>query len=77
MNAHTNKTIHHPSEFQVPIACGGVGVFPGDIIAGDGVGVVVVPVHLADEVAAAVAEQERLEEFQLRHVQDGASIVGT
>ena len=28
MNAHTNKTIHHPSEIQVPIACGGVAVFP-------------------------------------------------
>ena len=77
MNAHTNKTIHHPSEFQVPIACGGVAVFPGDIIAGDGEGVVVVPAHLADEVAAAAVEQECLEEFLLRQVQDGAGIVGT
>jgi regulator of RNase E activity RraA len=77
MNAHTNKTIHHPSEYQVPIACGGVAVFPGDIIVGDGEGVVVVPAHLADDVAAAAAEQERLEEFLLRRVQDGASIVGT
>ena len=65
MNAHTNKTIHHPSEFQVPIACGGVAVFPGDIIVGDGEGVVVVPAHLAAEVATAAAEQERFEEFLL------------
>ena len=77
MNAHTNKTIHHPSEFQVPIACGGVAVFPGDIIVGDGEGVVVVPAHLADRVATAAAEQERLEEFLLRRVREGASIVGT
>ena len=35
MNAHTNKTIHHPSEIQVPIACGDVAVYPGDIIVGD------------------------------------------
>ena len=77
MNAHTNKTIHHPSEYQVPVACGGVAVFPGDIIVGDGEGVVVVPAHLAADVAAAAAEQERLEEFLLRRVQDGASIVGT
>ena len=34
MNAHTNKTIHHPSEYQVPIACGGVAVFPGASIVG-------------------------------------------
>ena len=44
---------------------------------GDGEGVVVVPAHLADEVAAAAAAQERLEEFLLGRVQDGASIVGT
>ena len=38
MNAHTNKTSHYPSEIQVPVACGGVAVFPGDIIVGDGEG---------------------------------------
>ena len=47
MNAHTNKTIHYPSEIQVPVACGGVAVFPGDVIVGDGEGVVVIPDHLA------------------------------
>ena len=35
MNAHTNKTVHHPSEIQVPIACGGVGIYPGDLIVGE------------------------------------------
>ena len=35
-----------------PIACGGVAVFPGDIIFGDHEAVIVIPAHLADEVAA-------------------------
>ncbi len=35
MNAHTNKTIHYPSEIQVPIGCGGVAVFPGDVVVGE------------------------------------------
>ena len=48
MNSHTNKTIHYPSEIQVPIACGGVAVFPGDIIVGDSEGVIVVPARLAE-----------------------------
>ena len=51
MNAHTNKTIHHSVDIQQPIACGGVSVFPGDIIVGDSEGVVVIPRHLAEEVA--------------------------
>ena len=59
MNAHTNKTIHHPSEIQVPIACGGVAVFPGDILVGDGEGVVVIPKHLAEEVAVEAEEMEQ------------------
>ena len=35
MNANTNKTIHHPVDIQLPIACGGVSVYPGDIIVGE------------------------------------------
>ena len=76
MNANSNKTIHYPSEIQVPIACGGVAVFPGDIIVGDGEGVVVVPRKLADEVAREAAEQEEKEIFILERIEAGASIVG-
>ena len=76
MNAHTNKTVHHPSEIQVPIACGGVAVFPGDIIVGDSEGVVVIPAHLADDVADAAAAQEQKEQFILERIEDGASLVG-
>ena len=77
MNAHTNKTIHHPSEIQVPIACGGVAVFPGDVLVGDGEGVVVIPAHLAEEVAVEAEEMEQKERFITEKIRAGASIVGT
>ena len=77
MNAHSNKTVHHPSEIQVPIACGEVAVLPGDIIVGDAEGVVVVPVHFAAEVARIAVEMEMRENFLLKKIQSGASIVGT
>ena len=76
MNAHTNKTIHHPSEIQVPIACGDVAVYPGDIIVGDEEGVVVVPAQLADQVAQTAAEMEEKEVFITEKIQAGASIIG-
>jgi regulator of RNase E activity RraA len=76
MNAHANKTAHHPSQFQVPIACGGVAVFPGDWLVGDGEGVVVVPAHLAEAVAREALEQEEREGFIIEKVRNGASIVG-
>jgi regulator of RNase E activity RraA len=77
MNAHTNKTIHYPSEIQVPVGCGEVAVFPGDITVGDAEGVVVIPAHLADDVAAAAEEMESKEEFILARIRAGASLVGT
>lgn len=77
MNAHANKTVHHPSEFQVPIACGGVAIFPGDWLVGDSEGVVVVPAHLAVAVAQEALEQEEKEDFIIEKIRAGASIVGT
>ena len=77
MNAHTNKTVHHPSEIQVAVSCGEVAVFPSDIIVGDEEGVVVVPAHLAAEVAEEAAEMELRETFLLKKISTGASIVGT
>lgn len=77
MNAHTNKTIHHPSQIQVPVACGGVAVFPDDILVGDDEGIVVMPPQLAADVAAQAAEMERKERFILEKIKSGASIVGT
>lgn len=76
-HAATNKTIHHPIDFQVPIGCGGVSVYPGDILVGDAEGVVVIPRHLAAEVAAQAAAQEHCEDFILERIAEGAPLLGT
>ena len=77
MNPHANTTIHYPSEIQVPLACGGIAVFPGDVVAGDGDGVVVVPAHLAESVAVEAAEKEEQEAFLIEKIRGGTSLVGT
>jgi regulator of RNase E activity RraA len=67
----------HAVESNVPVACGGVAVFPGDIIVGDGEGVVVIPRDIADEVAAQTYEQEKLEEFVQLEIAAGRPLPGT
>ena len=74
--APTNLIHHHAVDIDVPIACGQVPVFPGDIMVGDAEGVVVIPRHLADEVAADAQEQERFEAFVLDEIRAGKSIFG-
>ena len=68
--------IHHAVDLNQPIACGDVPVFPGDVLVGDAEGVVVIPRHLADEVARDAAEQEQLESWILREVKAGKGIFG-
>ncbi len=72
----TNLTRHHAVGINEAIACGGVSVFPGDIMVGDGEGVVCIPAHLVDEVAAEATEMTAFEDFVLECVQDGASTFG-
>jgi regulator of RNase E activity RraA len=76
-SAPLNLLYHHAIDQNVPIGCGGVAVYPGDIIVGDDEGVVVIPQHLADEVAEACEEQEKMEAFILERVQGGAKLAGT
>ena len=76
-SANLNLVVHHAVDINVPIACAGVPVFPGDILVGDEEGVVVIPRHLAVEVAKPAAEQEELEGFILAKVEGGASLPGT
>jgi len=76
-SAPLNLICHHAVELNVPVACGGVAVYPGDIIVGDEEGVVVIPQHLADEVARDAAEQEVMEVFILERVRAGAALPGT
>jgi regulator of RNase E activity RraA len=76
-SATLNLAVHHAVDMNVPIACAGVPVFPGDIIMGDEEGVVVIPRHLADEIARPAAEQEDLEKFILEKIEGGAALPGT
>jgi regulator of RNase E activity RraA len=76
-SAPTNLIKHHPLELNVPIGCGGVAIYPGDIIVGDVDGVVVIPRHLVDEVAGDSAEQERMEDFIIQKIAGGAPLRGT
>jgi regulator of RNase E activity RraA len=76
-SAPLNLARHHAVECGVPIGCGGVAVYPGDIVVGDRDGVAVIPRAIADEVAQDAAEQEDLEEFLLARVADGAALPGT
>ncbi len=64
-------------DVDVPVGCAGVAVLPGDIVVGDGNGVVVIPAALAAEVAVAAADREELEEFVIGKVQAGAPLAGT
>ena len=76
-SAPLNLAQHHAVESNVPVGCGGVAVYPGDVIVGDRDGVAVIPAAMADEVASDAAEQEELEEFLLQRVIDGAALPGT
>jgi regulator of RNase E activity RraA len=75
--APMSLTIHHAMDYQLPIGCGGVSVFPGDVLVGDEEGVVAIPRHVAPLIAEAAAEEEELEEFLLKRVDAGSSLPGT
>jgi len=75
-SAPLNLTRHHAIDINVPIGCGGVPVYPGDYVLGDADGVIVIPLHLVQEIAEAGFEQERFERFVMEEVQAGKSILG-
>ncbi|MDR3537878.1 MAG: ribonuclease activity regulator RraA [Acetobacteraceae bacterium] len=62
--------------WQQPIGCGGVAVFPDDVIVVDGDGAVVIPQKMLDDVVAACVEQERQETWIMGEVEAGASLPG-
>jgi regulator of RNase E activity RraA len=72
----TNLTLHQALDINVPIGCGDAPVFPGDIIVGDGEGIIVIPAHLADELADEAVEMTAFEDFVTEEVLKGRSIIG-
>ena len=62
--------------WQEPISCGGVAVFPNDVIVVDSDGAVLIPAALLDEVIVAAVEQERLEAWIMIQVNAGTPLLG-
>jgi regulator of RNase E activity RraA len=68
--------VHYPIDLNLPIGCGGVAVYPGDIIVGDCDGVVVIPAEIADEIAEEAIETTLYDTFAEEEVARGRSLVG-
>ena len=75
-SAPTNLTLHQAIDINVAIGCGDAPVFPGDVVVGDADGVIVVPAHLADEIAEEATEMTAYEDFVTEEVSKGRSILG-
>ena len=72
----TNLTLHEAIDINVPIGCGDVAVFPGDIVVGDDDCVIVIPADIADDVADEAVEMTAYEDFVLEQVKAGQGIIG-
>ena len=75
-SAPTNLTLHQALDINTPIGCGGVAVFPGDILVGDDDGVMVIPYQIIDEVVEECLEMTLFEAFVLEQVNKGKTIIG-
>jgi regulator of RNase E activity RraA len=62
--------------WEEPIGCGGVAIFPGDLIVADGDGAIVVPKDIAADVADEALEQEAFEAWVVEEVKKGTPLVG-
>ncbi|HEX6137925.1 MAG TPA: ribonuclease activity regulator RraA [Casimicrobiaceae bacterium] len=63
-------------DWQQPIGCGGVAIFPDDVVVADDDGAVVIPAALVDDVAAQALEQERLEAWIMDEIARGVPLPG-
>ncbi len=75
-SAPTNLTLHQAIDINVPIGCGDVAVFPGDVIIGDDDGVMVIPAEMADDIADEALRMTIFEDFVTDKVLAGQSIIG-
>ena len=75
-SAPTNLTLHQALDINVPIGCGDVAVWPGDVVVGDREGVIVIPANMADDIASEAVEMTAFEDFVTEEVLKGRSIIG-
>ncbi len=75
-SAPTNLTRHRAVDINVPIGCGDAPVFPGDIVVGDGEGVIISPAHMANGITEEAHEMTAFEDFVEEEVMKGETIVG-
>jgi regulator of RNase E activity RraA len=75
-SAPTNLTRHQALDINVPIGCGDAPVWPGDVVVGDAEGVVIIPAHMANEIADGTVEMTAFEDFVTEEVRGGRSIIG-
>jgi regulator of RNase E activity RraA len=75
-SAPTNLTLHQALDINVPIGCGDVPVWPGDVVVGDREGVIVIPAAIADEIADEAVEMTAFEDFVMEEVRKGRGIIG-
>lgn len=76
LTASTRLSFFHVADLQTPIGCGGVAVFPGDVVVGDREGIVIIPRHLAAEVTQDAVEQERMEAYLHSRIDGGEPLWG-
>jgi regulator of RNase E activity RraA len=75
-SAPANITLHQAIAINEPIGCGDAPVFPGDVLVGDGEGVVVIPAHIVNDIADEALEMTAFEDFVTLEVLKGRSILG-
>jgi regulator of RNase E activity RraA len=72
----TNLTLHQALEFDIPIGCGDVAVWPGDVVVGDDEAVIIIPRDIADAIADEAVEMTVFEDFVTEEVRNGKTIIG-
>lgn len=75
-SATTRLSFHHVADLQVPVACAGVAVYPGDVIHGDADSVTVIPAHLAAELAELCEAQDDIEVYLAQRIARGEALWG-
>ncbi len=75
-SAPTNLIKHHAVDLQLPIACGSVAIYPGDVIVGDAEGVVCIPAAIASELAIDAYEQTIYEDWVETQIAAGEGLFG-